>query len=59
MTLPEKVQAVEQLFAELDEAMMRFRERINLSCPAGCVKCCLKPEIEATVLEFLPLAMHL
>jgi len=59
MTLPEKIAAVEQLFVELDACLARFQQNIPIHCPPGCGKCCLKPDIEATVLEFLPLAMHL
>lgn len=58
MTLPEKIAAVEQLFAELDQAITRFQQISGLKCPAGCGQCCFKPDIEATVLEFLPFAWH-
>jgi Fe-S-cluster containining protein len=30
-----------------------------LHCKFGCGKCCLKPDIEASVLEFLPFAFYL
>jgi hypothetical protein len=30
-----------------------------LGCDYGCGKCCFKPDIEATPLEFLPFALHL
>lgn len=33
--------------------------RTTLGCQPGCGKCCLKPDIEATVLEFIPFAHHL
>ncbi len=59
MTLPEKIKAVEQLHAELDEAVNRFQMEVALHCPPGCGRCCNKPDIEASVLEFLPLAMQL
>lgn len=58
MNLPEKIAAVEQLFADLERAVGRFQQISALHCPAGCGKCCFKAEIEATVLEFLPLAWH-
>lgn len=58
MTLPEKISAVEQLFAKLDAAIFRFQQTSGLQCPPGCGKCCFKPDIEATVLEFLPFAWH-
>lgn len=59
MTLPEKIMAVERLFADLDMDITRFQQISGLHCPAGCGKCCFKPDIEATVLEFLPFAWHM
>lgn len=59
MTLPEKIEAVERLFAELDERIAHFQQNSGLFCPSGCGKCCFKPDIEATVLEFLPFAWHM
>lgn len=34
-----------------------FQARSDLSCLAGCGKCCLNPNIEATPLEMLPMAL--
>lgn len=39
--------------------MSDFRAWSKLTCLLGCGRCCIKPDIEATVLEFLPLAYHL
>jgi Fe-S-cluster containining protein len=58
MTLNEKVDAVEELFKELDIAISHFQQWSGLYCVNGCGKCCLKPDITATILEFLPLAYH-
>jgi len=55
----ELISKVEQLFAELDVSMSRFRDASGLRCIDGCGECCKKKNIEATVLEFLPLAAHL
>ncbi len=51
-----KVRAVERLFHELDENISRFQADTGLKCLAGCGHCCFNPEVEATALEFLPLA---
>jgi len=59
VSLPEKVNAVERVFSELDQSIAAFQQWSTLSCKLGCGKCCFKPDIEATVLEFLPLAYHL
>jgi len=59
MTLEEKVTAVTNVFDNLDKEISIFQSRTGLHCPAGCGKCCFKPDIEATVLEFLPFAYYL
>ncbi|HEX5169154.1 MAG TPA: YkgJ family cysteine cluster protein [Cyclobacteriaceae bacterium] len=58
MTLAEKVESVEILFQTLDGEIAAFQNWSGLHCTSGCGKCCLKPDITATVLEFLPLAYH-
>jgi uncharacterized protein len=57
--LEQKVLAVEKVFESLDEEIARFQTSSGLGCKWGCGKCCFKPDIEATVLEFLPFAYHL
>jgi len=59
MDLLEKVAAVEKVFRELDAEIAQFQSASTLHCGWGCGKCCFKPDIEATVLEFLPFALHL
>ena len=57
--LPEKVKAVEEVFDILDREIASFQSWSGLHCGWGCGKCCFKPDIEATILEFLPFAHHL
>ncbi len=59
LSLKEKVQAVEGVFVELDSSISRFQNTSTLHCKFGCGKCCFKPDIEASALEFLPFAHHL
>src|SRR5688572_18675468 len=59
MTMEEKVNAVEQVFTKLDAEISSFQSWSTLHCKFGCGKCCFKPDIEATVLEFLPFAQFL
>jgi Fe-S-cluster containining protein len=59
VTLLEKVQAVEAVFDGLDSAISEFQQSTSLHCKFGCGKCCFKPDIEATAIEFLPFAHHL
>lgn len=57
--IPEKVRAVEELFALLDSEIAALQHKTSLHCAWGCGKCCFKPDIEATILEFLPFAQYL
>lgn len=59
MELPEKVRATEEVFNRLDAEIAAFQGWSGLHCKLGCGKCCFKPDIEATVLEFLPFAHYL
>ncbi len=58
-SLEEKVKSIEAVFDKLDRAIDEFQSVTSLHCKFGCGKCCFKPDIEATSLEFLPFALHL
>lgn len=58
MTIKQKVKAVEKLFERLDTEIREFRQETGIYCIAGCGKCCNKSDIEASPLEFLPLAFY-
>ncbi len=58
-TLPEKVRAVKNVYAKLDKEIAALQATSGLHCLSGCGECCKKPDIEATPLEFLPLALQL
>lgn len=57
--LPEKVRATEEVFKKLDAEIASFQSWAGVHCKFGCGKCCFKPDIEATILEFLPFAHYL
>lgn len=59
MRLEELSTQVEELFSRLDESISQFQSATTLHCGWGCGKCCFKPDIEATPLEFIPFALHL
>ncbi|WP_335966645.1 YkgJ family cysteine cluster protein [Galbibacter sp. PAP.153] len=52
------MKAIERLFGCLDEEINQFRETTGIFCASGCGKCCNKADIEASPLEFLPLAFY-
>lgn len=59
MSIERRVEAVEKLFKKLDYEINSFANTTKLHCKTGCGKCCNKPDIEASPLEFLPWAFHL
>jgi uncharacterized protein len=59
MSIQEKVDAVNEVFRDLDHAIGQFQQSSGMHCQFGCGKCCFKADIEATALEFLPFAFHL
>ncbi|RMG69403.1 MAG: YkgJ family cysteine cluster protein [Bacteroidetes bacterium] len=59
MTLGNKVRAVRALYRQLDRDLARFQAQTGLSCLPACGQCCTHPQVEASVLEFLPLAYEL
>lgn len=58
MNLEEKATAVGLVLKELDSEIQQFQDWSHLHCKFGCGKCCFKPDIEATPLEFLPFAVE-
>lgn len=59
MSIYRKVQAVEKVFKALEKELASFKNGTGLNCLSGCGLCCLKPDITATPLEFLPFAYEL
>lgn len=53
------VQRVVTHFEELDRATARYGGAVGISCPPGCGRCCQNPQIEATVLDMIPVAREL
>ena len=48
-----------EVYRLLDAAVAAFAQRSGLSCPQGCGHCCLSQQVEATVLECIPMAFFL
>ncbi|MEB8346233.1 YkgJ family cysteine cluster protein [Flavobacteriaceae bacterium KMM 6898] len=59
MTIESRVMAVEALYSQLEQEISKFQSHTKLQCVTGCGKCCTKPDIDASPLEFLPWAFHL
>ena len=59
MNIVRNIQTVEKLFLRLDRDLKSFSSRSGMVCQSGCGDCCLNPNIHATPLEFLPLALEI
>lgn len=59
MRLQRLAQAVSRLYRRLDLDSRRFQLHSGLRCLPACGRCCLSADVEATVLEMLPAALHL
>ena len=57
--MEQKVRLVEELFDRLETEITNFKSETGLHCLSGCGRCCSKPDIDASPLEFLPWAFHL
>jgi len=55
----EKIEAVEMVFKGLDEHLAKLSDQTGLKCVEHCSLCCRKGSIEATPIEFYPLAAYL
>jgi uncharacterized protein len=58
MSIKRKVKAVERIFKSLDEEIEILKKQTGIHCLVGCGKCCTKPDIDASPLEYLPLAFE-
>ncbi len=55
----QKIKDIQELYAAADQEVVQFQAATGLKCSKGCGRCCENPNIEATVLELLPLALEL
>jgi Fe-S-cluster containining protein len=55
----ETLKRVEQLLSEISETTTKFEKSVTYKCREGCGACCLKPSVEAQVVEMLPMAKHI
>lgn len=51
--------AVMEAYREADAQVAAAAAATGLGCPTGCGRCCWNPEVEASVLELVPLALEL
>ncbi|UZR96376.1 YkgJ family cysteine cluster protein [Chondrinema litorale] len=59
MSIVLKVKRIQKVFEKLESEVTQLQKNTGIYCLASCGQCCTKPNIEASVLEFLPLAFDL
>lgn len=58
LNLYQKIQKIESIQTEADKATNSFKKKYKIDCIEHCSKCCRFEGVNATPLEFLPLAWH-
>ena len=59
MSIVMKIKQVQKVFEQLEQEMGQHQQRTGLYCLSNCGQCCSTPNVEATVLEFMPFAFDL
>lgn len=50
---------IQKIYQEMDEQSKSYSQTNQVSCPSKCNHCCSNPNVSATPLEMLPLALYL
>lgn len=50
---------LQKLYEEMGQTFSAYQHTSGLSCMAGCGRCCLNPDVEASILEMIPLALRI
>jgi Fe-S-cluster containining protein len=50
---------LEKVYGEMAQTFSAYQSGTGLACPPGCGRCCTNPEIEASVLEMIPVALKI
>lgn len=59
MNIRELAQEVTKVFEEMSQTFSAYQNSTGLACLPGCGRCCQNPDVEATVLEMIPLAVKI
>ncbi len=57
MNIREFSHNLEKLYQAMSAEFSAYQSTTGLACLAGCGRCCLNPEIEASVFELIPMAL--
>jgi Fe-S-cluster containining protein len=59
MNIREFSQDLQNIYDQMWKSFSEYQKNAGLPCLEGCGKCCNNPEVEASVLEMLPLALRM
>lgn len=59
MNIKELSHNLQKVYLEMSETFSGYQTKTGWNCSSGCVKCCQKPDIEASVLEMIPMAFRI
>lgn len=59
MNIKEFSYNLQKLYEEMSQAFSSFQKSMNLGCISSCGRCCLNPEIEASHMEMIPMALEI
>lgn len=59
MNIREFALELQNIYDDMGSSFAQYQQSSGLHCLEGCGKCCTNPDIEASVLEMLPLAVRL
>lgn len=59
MNIREFSQDLQKIYFEMGTTFSNYQKASGLHCLEGCGKCCMKPEVEASMLEMIPLALRI
>lgn len=59
MNIREFSQNLLKIYQEMSESFSHFQSSAGWNCMSGCGRCCQRPEIDASPLEMLPMALQI
>lgn len=59
MNIREFSQELQKIYEEMSKTFSDYQQSTGLTCLEGCGRCCVNPEVEASVFEMIPLALRL
>lgn len=59
MSLKDFATDLQNLYNNMSESFSQYQRSTGVTCPATCGKCCDNPEVEASPMEMIPMALEI